>query len=54
MDTQKLSTRTRDAVLVDEVRTNPVDLYQQRVRRRNFLILLVAVVVAIVVAIASD
>ncbi|HMB54559.1 MAG TPA: hypothetical protein VKU40_14680 [Thermoanaerobaculia bacterium] len=40
-------TRTRDEVLVDEVRESPVDLYLGRFRRRAAVIVLL-VVVAIV------
>lgn len=43
-------TRTRDEVLVDEVRESPVDVYLLRRRRFIGIVCLVVVVVLVVVA----
>jgi hypothetical protein len=42
-------TRTRDEVLVDEVRENHVDRYLLRWRRNRILLLVVVVVVIVVI-----
>lgn len=44
-------TRTRDEVLFDEVRENPVDLYLGRFRRRVALIVLLVVIVVVLVVV---
>ena len=43
----RVETRTRDRVLVDQVRESPVDQELLRTRRRNLIILLVLIVLAV-------
>jgi hypothetical protein len=46
--TQQISTKTRDASLIDEVRESPVDEALGRRRRRLALVLLVVVAIVLV------